>query len=74
MLHFECYSNSALKTGLTDKSKSGGAYKRRSDLMDPTNLLDGARVACRQTLASWMQLASKMPFQLDTRIAKKQVT
>ena len=43
MLHFECFSNSALKTGLTDKSKSGGAYKRRSDLMDPTNLLDGAK-------------------------------
>lgn len=43
MLHFECYSNSALSGGLTDKSKSGGAFKRRSDLMDPTNLLDGAK-------------------------------
>ncbi|RZJ38011.1 MAG: hypothetical protein EOO18_04400, partial [Chryseobacterium sp.] len=43
MLHFECYSNSSLPGGLTDKSKSGGAFKRRSDLMDPTNLLDGAK-------------------------------
>jgi murein DD-endopeptidase MepM/ murein hydrolase activator NlpD len=45
MLHFECYSNSALNGGLTDKSKSGGAYKRRSDLMDPTNLLDSAKAS-----------------------------
>ena len=43
MLHFESYSNSALLSGLTDKSKSGGKYKRRSDLMDPTNLLESAR-------------------------------
>ena len=43
MLHFECFGNSKLKGGLTDKSKSGGKYKRRSDLMDPTNLLDGAK-------------------------------
>lgn len=42
MLHFECYSNSQLTGQLTDKSKSGGKYKRRSDLLDPTNLLDGA--------------------------------
>ncbi|HEY6530634.1 MAG TPA: M23 family metallopeptidase [Cellvibrionaceae bacterium] len=42
MLHFECYGNSALTGGLTDKSKSGGKYKRREDLLDPTNLLDGA--------------------------------
>lgn len=42
MLHFECYSNSQLTGALTDKSKSGGKYKRRSDLLDPTNLLDGA--------------------------------
>jgi|GEM_PF-684643 len=43
MLHFECFSNSSLNGGLTDKSKTGGAFKRRSDLMDPTNLLDGAK-------------------------------
>lgn len=42
MLHFECYSNSGLAGGLTDKTKSGGKYKRRQDLADPTNLLDGA--------------------------------
>ena len=43
MLHFECYSNSKLPGALTDRSKSGGAFQRRADLMDPTNLLDGAK-------------------------------
>ena len=43
MLHFECYSNSSLPGGLTDRSKSGGKFQRRQDLMDPTNLLDGAK-------------------------------
>ncbi|MEY4588523.1 MAG: hypothetical protein RL497_599 [Pseudomonadota bacterium] len=48
MLHFECYSNAMLPGGLTDRSKSGGAYQRRSDLMDPTNLLDGAKTTLPQ--------------------------
>jgi murein DD-endopeptidase MepM/ murein hydrolase activator NlpD len=43
MLHFECFGNSSLPGKLTDKDKSGGAFKRRSDLLDPTNLLDGAK-------------------------------
>jgi murein DD-endopeptidase MepM/ murein hydrolase activator NlpD len=43
MLHFECYGNSALVSGLTDRSKAGGAFQRRSDLMNPTNLLDSAK-------------------------------
>ena len=42
MLHFEAYSNVAVGN-LTDRSKSGGAYKRRSDLLDPTNMLNKAR-------------------------------
>lgn len=45
MLHFECYSNPKLDGPLSDKSKTGGAFKRRSDLMDPTNLLDGAKAS-----------------------------
>ncbi len=45
MLHFECYSNPKWNSPLSDKSKTGGAFKRRSDLMDPTNLLDGAKNA-----------------------------
>ncbi len=43
MLHFECYSNPSLPGGLTDRSKSGGEFQRRRDLMNPTNLLDGAK-------------------------------
>jgi hypothetical protein len=46
MLHFECYSNPSLPGGLTDRSKTGGAFQRRRDLMNPTNLLDG----CKTTL------------------------
>ena len=42
MLHFECYGNPDLSGALTDKSKTGGKFKRREDLLDPTNLLDGA--------------------------------
>jgi hypothetical protein len=43
MVHFECYSNPHLKGALTDRSKSGGAFKRRSDLINPTNLLENAK-------------------------------
>lgn len=60
MLHFECYSNPSLPGPLTDRSKNGGKFKRRSDLMDPTNLLDG----CKSSLPS-------NPGKLDTEILKQ---
>jgi murein DD-endopeptidase MepM/ murein hydrolase activator NlpD len=42
MLHFETYSGTATG-GLTVKGKESGKYKRRSDLLDPTNLLNASR-------------------------------
>lgn len=63
MLHFECYSNATLPGGLTDRSKSGGAFQRRSDLMDPTNLLDGAKSALPQH-----------PGNLDPKLVKAAIT
>lgn len=44
MLHFEAYGTT-VDGKLTLKDKSGGSYKRRSDLLNPTNLLNGAKTS-----------------------------
>jgi len=63
MLHFECYSNPSLTGALTDRSKTGGVFQRRSDLMNPTNLLD----SCKSTLPN-------NSGKLDSELVKQAIT
>lgn len=60
MLHFEIYKNSSLLSPLTDQAPGCTKFKRRKDLMNPTNILNAAK--------------SSLPAKTSDRLDAKTVT